>query len=80
MSGSATATPTRTRRALRIAMWILLAAVLYPVSVALLVSAYWLKTDYGYNMLTQGGWHAFSRCLVQQIPVTTARLTDSSPR
>jgi len=43
--------------------------VVYPLSVVVVVSAYWLKTDYGYNLLKQGGWHAFSRCLIQEIPV-----------
>lgn len=48
----------------------LLAVALYLASVVLLVGIYWLKTDMGYNMITHGGWHAFSKCMATELQIT----------
>ncbi len=64
-------------RWLRISLWVLLLGAAYPLSVLAVVTLYWLKTDHNYNMLAKGGWHAFSKCLIEQIPVTTPEVRDT---
>lgn len=69
MSGFPSLPSRKLNRGVRVLLWVVGLIVIYPISVAAVVSTYWLKTNYDYNILTAGGWHAFGACLVKQIPV-----------
>ena len=45
-------------------------AIIYAISILAVVGGYWLKTDMGYNLISHGGWHAFSRCLAVEVAHT----------
>lgn len=44
-----------------------IAGTVYGISVLVLIVGYWMKTDLHYNLFSNGGWHAFSRCIVNEI-------------